>query len=336
MENKTAVKGKDGFKSFLTKIVQTQEFTVIVPFLVVVIIAIILNPVFINPGNLASVARFMSIWGLLAIGETFIIITGEIDISVGSMSSFGAMFFSYLMVNAGLHWALALVLLICATVALSFINGLCIVKLKMPAFIVTIAMLNICKGFARALTYAKPINVNEAPFAADFLKFGTSQIMGTGWGFIFFVVIIVIASIVLKKTAFGSKVIATGDSPMAARIAGIDTDKIKLITFIISGVMVALVAMFMVGRETVANPNNGDGWEMQVVAACAIGGISLDGGSGSMVGTFFGVAFMATITNALNMLAVNPNWQTITVGIVIVLAVVLDITRRNKKFGNAM
>jgi len=243
------------------------------------------------------------------------------------------MFFAYMMTNLELHWVLALLIMILCAVLLSMFNGFCIIKLKMPAFIVTIATLYVCKGLARFVSYAKPINVNAAPRAADFLEFGTSQIMGTGWGFIFFIVIIVIAAIVLKKTAFGHKVIATGDSSTAARISGINTDRIKMITYIISGVMVGLVAMFLVGRETVANPNNGDGWEMQVIAACSIGAISLNGGSGSMVGTFFGVAFMASLTNALNMLAVNPNWQTITVGIVIVLAVTLDIVRRNKKFG---
>ena len=332
MDSNKAI-NKGGFKSFLKKMVEAQEFTVIVPFIVLMIVATILNPVFVKPANLASIARFMSIWGLLAIGETFIIITGEIDISIGSMTSFCAMFFAYLMTMLGLHWALALIIMMATAVILSMFNGFCIIKLKMPAFIVTIAMLYICKGLARFVSYAKPINVNKAPLAQDFLNFGTSKVMGTGWGFIFFVVIIVIAAIVLKKSKFGHQVVATGDSLMAARISGVNTDRIKMITFIISGLMVSLVAMFLVGRETVANPNNGDGWEMQVIAACSIGAISLDGGSGSMVGTFFGVAFMAALTNALNMLAVNPNWQTITVGIVIVLAVVLDITRRNKKFG---
>lgn len=324
---------KKGIRSFLKKIVDAPEFTVIVPFAILVIIAFCLNPIFLKPANLASIARFMSIWGLLAVGETFILLTGEIDISIGSMTSFCSMFFAYMMTNLELHWVLALLIMILCAVLLSMFNGFCIIKLKMPAFIVTIATLYVCKGLARFVSYAKPINVNAAPHAADFLEFGTSQIMGTGWGFIFFIVIIVIAAIVLKKTAFGHKVIATGDSSTAARISGINTDRIKMITYIISGVMVGLVAMFLVGRETVANPNNGDGWEMQVIAACSIGAISLNGGSGSMVGTFFGVAFMASLTNALNMLAVNPNWQTITVGIVIVLAVTLDIVRRNKKFG---
>ena len=179
----------------------------------------------------------------------------------------------------------------------------------------------------------RPINVAKAPFSATFLRFGQATFLGLSWSFWFLLVFMTVAYVLLKKTAFGSRVIAVGDSAMAARISGVDADRIKLITFAISGLMVALVSMFLVGRETVANPNNGDGWEMQVVAACAIGGISLNGGSGSMLGTFFGVAFMAVISNALNMLAVNNNWQTIVVGAVIVLAVLFDIFRRRRKFG---
>jgi len=196
-------------------------------------------------------------------------------------------------------------------------------------------MLYICKGGARALTFAKPINIMNAPGGAGLIQFGQMPVLGgLGWGFVTFILCVIIAQLVLKKTAYGRRVYATGDSLSAARISGINTDKIKISTFLISGVMVALTSMFLVGREASANPNSGDGWEMQIVAACAIGGVSMIGGAGSIVGTFFGVAMMAAIQNMLNMLAVNSNWQSIVVGTIIVAAVIFDVIRRQRKFGS--
>jgi ribose transport system permease protein len=319
----------------LRKLLDAQEITVILPFIVLCAVATALNPVFVSPGNLVSITRLMVLYGFLAIGETFIIIVDEIDISIGSMVAFGAMFFAYLIAEVQLFWWAALLLLLMLTVGLSLINALCVVKLKMPAFIVTIAMLYVCKGGARALTFAKPINILDAPGGGGLIQLGQSPVLGgLGWGFVTFVICVVVAQLVLKKTAYGRRVYATGDSLSAARISGINTDKIKISTFLISGVMVALTSMFLVGREASANPNSGDGWEMQIVAACAIGGVSMIGGAGSIVGTFFGVAMMAAIQNMLNMLAVNSNWQSIVVGTIIVAAVIFDVIRRQRKFGS--
>ncbi len=318
----------------LRKVFELQEITVIVPFIVLCVVAVILNPVFVNPNNIVAMAKMMALYGFLAIGQTFIIIVDEIDISVGSMCALGTMFFAFLLKFAELYWQVALILVFALTIGLSLINGLCVVKLKMPAFIVTIAMLYVCKGAARALTNAKPISIVNAPGARGFIEFGTSPVAGgLGWAFLFFVAFIIIAQLVLKKTAFGRKVYATGDSLPAARNSGINTDRIKIATYVISGFMVAVTSMFLLGREVNANPNTGDGWEMQIIAACAIGGVSMIGGAGSMIGTFFGVAMMAAMQNVLNMLAVNSNWQSVVMGIIIVAAVVFDVLRRNKKFG---
>ena len=316
------------------RLLEIPESTVVLPLIVLVGLATLLNPVFVKPANLVSITRIMVLYGFLAIGQTFIIIVDEVDISVGSMVAFAAMFFAYLLNNAQFHWVPALLLTFALSMGLSLVNGLCVVKLKIPAFITTIAMLYICRGGARALTFAKPISVMKAAGAGSFIKFGTAPMLGgLGWGFVFLIVSIVIAQLVLKKTAFGRKVYATGDSLPAARISGVNTDRIKLSAYLISGVMVGMTAMFLLGREVSANPNTGDGWEMYVIAACAIGGVSMTGGAGSMVGTLCGVAMMAAIQNVLNMLAVNSNWQSVVVGVMIIAAVVLDVLRRNRKFG---
>lgn len=321
-------------KNFFARMFEQPESTVILPLVVLFIIATLVNPVFVNPANLASITRLMVLYGFLAIGQTFVILVKEIDISVGSMVAFASMFFAHLMANLGVHWIPALLLTFVLTIVLSLINGLCIVKLKIPAFITTIAMLYICRGGTRALTFAKPIPLMTTPEAEGFLAFGTSRIVGgLGWSFIFFIAFIIITQLVLKKTAFGRRVCATGDNLPAARISGVNTDRIKLIAYLISGAMVATTALFLTGREMNANPNTGDGWEMLVIASCAIGGISMTGGYGSMVGTLCGVALIASMQNMLNMLAFNANWNSVAVGVVIIAAVVVDVVRRNKKYG---
>ncbi len=311
-----------------------QELASILPVLVLFIIISIVNPHFISGTNLANMGKLLSIWGMLAIGECFIMMVGEIDISISAMCCWCGMFFAWLMVNIGLPWYAALIFTILMGFICSMINGLCIVKLKLPAFVVSIGMTYVFKGFAKFITQSMPINIKLAESGAQFAKFGTARIMGNaGWALPITIAAFVIAWLILHKTAYGRKITATGDSLIAARISGVDTDKIKLSVFAISGVLVGIVSALMVGRDTTANPASCAGWEMNCIAACAIGGTSMDGGSGSIIGLFFGVVFMAGVLNALNLLSINSNYQNIIIGLSIMISVTADIMRRQKKLG---
>ena len=324
-----------GFVSAIKRILAVQEVTVLIPLLVLVGIVTAINPVFVDPGNLRALARMFSAWGLLAIGETFIILIGEIDISVGSMVSFATMFLAYMIAMLGLPLYLAIILTIALTVALSLINGLCIVKLKIHAFITTIAMLNICRGAARVLSFARSIKIYGLEGTEGFSRFGMAEPLGTNWAFVIFIALIIVGQFVLRKTSYGRKIYATGDNKNVAKIAGINIDRVKISTFVISGVMVALTAILLLAKQGTANPNFGQGWELMIIAATAIGGISLVGGSGSMIGTLIGVVLFATISNILILLEVNQHMQSVLTGIIMVLSVIIDIRRRNKLLGNA-
>lgn len=327
---------KDSSTQLIKRIFAVPEVSILIPLIVLVGIVTAINPIFIDPNNLQALARSMAFWGLLALGETFILLIGEIDISVGSMVSFGTMFFAYLIKELSFPLGLAIGATFALTIALSMISAFCIVKLKINSFITTIAMLTICKGAARVLTFARSITVSGIPGTEGFSDFGAKEPLGLSWAFIIFIVLIVAGNFVLRKTAYGRKIYATGDSKTVAEIAGIKIDRIKMSTFAISGVLVGLVSILLVAKQGTANPNFGQGWELMIIAATAIGGISLVGGSGSMLGTLIGVVLFATISNILILLEVNQHLQQVITGVIIVLSVLIDIRRRKKLLGNSV
>lgn len=320
-------------RRFFKKIIDRQEVGVLLPLILLTGLATAINPVFVEWANLSIMLTRMSTWGLLAIGMTFIILIGEIDVSIGSMVSFGAMMFATLLQKLSMPLVPAIILVFVLTVSLSAVNAFCIVKLKLSAFITTIAMLNICKGAGRVLTDARPVSIFGLETTKGLTDFGNTEIQGLGIMFFLFIALVLIAQFVLTKTVYGRKVYATGDSKTVARLAGIRVDRIKISAFIISGFMVGLASIMTVARETVGNPNYGEGWELIVIAATCIGGISLVGGSGSMIGTLIGVTIIAAISNILILLNVNQHMQAILTGIILILSVLVDVRRRNKKLG---
>lgn len=327
---------KNNTKSTLKRALNSQELIVLLPLAVLCIAATLFNPNFLKPQNLGAMAKSLAPWGLLAIGETFIIISGQIDISIGSMVSLGTVFFANAMANWRLAFLPAVLLTMLLTVGLSAINGYFIIYREVPAFLSSIALLYICKGSANAMTNAKQIVLYTKELedlAGNFLAFGQKEFLHINYAFVFFIVLCLVLQFVLKKTPFGRMVLATGDNENVAKVAGIHTKRIQLYTYLISGVFVALSALFVVGREGVGSPKYGEGWEMTVVAATAIGGISLVGGSGNLFGTMIGVFVMAVISNVLILFNVNQHFQSVILGIIIVLSVVMDVQRRNKLLG---
>lgn len=317
-------------KLFLT----VPEFTAALTLGVVVIIAVSMNPVFLSRGNLAALSTMAMYIGLLALGESLIIIAGEIDISIGSMMNFALMLQAWLIAFHNFPWQLAALAGICLSMTLSFISSLLIVKVKMPPFIVTIAMLYACRGGARILTFSKPISLSGNPNAEGLFYIGTNKsIAGFEWGFILLIILVIITNIILKRTAYGRQIIAVGDNKKAARLSGIKSDRIKISTFLISGFLVGLTSTLILANTQGASAGLGDGWEMYVICGCAVGGISLVGGAGSAISTLLGVIFVVSMNNILVMMSVNSNWQGIFLGTFIVLAVLLDTWRRGKIFG---
>jgi ribose transport system permease protein len=331
-ELKNVKTGNAGLR-IIKRIFDIQEVNTILPVLILVIVAISLNPGFVTPLNLAAIGRRMSMWGLVAIGEALIIMTGNFDVSIGAIVALCCTFFAVAATAWHIPLVLAILLTILLSVALSGISGLIVVKLKISSFLTTIAMLFIARGLARTMTYSRPVPISPAPGSAIFLHFGQAEPLNMSWNFFLFIALIIVFQIILKKTAYGRKIYATGDNPNVARLSGINTDTIKITMFVVSGVMIGLASVFLTAKEAMGNPVWGMGWELQAIAAVAIGGISLIGGAGSMIGLLIGVIMMQVIGNILILLQINLNMQSVVLGVIMILATILDLRRRNKVLG---
>jgi ribose transport system permease protein len=331
-ELKNVKTGNAGLR-IIKKIFDIQEVNTILPVLILVIVAISFNPGFVTPLNLAAIGRRMSMWGLVAIGEALIILTGNFDVSIGAIVALACTFFAVAATAWHIPIILAILLTILLSVTLSAISGFVVVKLKISSFLTTIAMLFIARGLARTMTYSRPVPISPAPGSAIFLHFGQAEPLHMSWNFFLFIALIIAFQLILKKTAYGRKIYATGDNPNVARLSGINTDTIKITMFIISGVMIGLSAVFLTAKEAMGNPVWGMGWELQAIAAVAIGGISLIGGAGSMIGLLIGVIMMQVIGNILILLQINLNMQSVVLGVIMILATILDIKRRNRILG---
>lgn len=306
------------------------EVGVIIPLLAFVIIFYAINPVFLSPDNITTMLRAMSFVGVIAIGQTLLMISGAFDLSVGSTAGLAAIICSYAMVNMHLPiWAAVLAGLgVGALVGL--VNSFSVLKLGVPAFISTLGMMYIAKG----ITFLISKGYTIYPLPDPVKTFGTAEPFNTSWSFVIFVLLAIAAHIVLSKTTYGRKLYAVGGNPEVARLAGISPAKIQMTGFIIVGMAAALGGMLLMARIVTGNPTIGLGWEMNVIAGVVIGGVSLFGGSGSIPGAFLGLLIMQVVTNGLVVVNVDPYWQTVSIGVIMIIAVAIDILRRKSKMAS--
>ena len=274
---------------------------------------------FSTANNLLTVARQVSITVIVGIGVTFIMITGNIDLAVGSYLALSGIFLANA-IMLGVPWWLAVILTMVALGALQLLVGTVIAKQKLTSLIVTLAMLSIARGIALSWAGGKPVYI-ENP---DFMKIGNGY-----WGPIPIPVIIaacalVIGQFVLRKTRFGRYVYAVGGNEEAARSSGINTDRIKISVFVISGCLTGLAGCVMAGRLFSGSPVAGQGFELDVVASIVIGGTSMNGGTGSMIGTLIGAFMVGAINNGLTILGVEYYYQLMAKGLIIFLAILID------------
>jgi ribose transport system permease protein len=254
-------------------------------------------------------------------------IAGEIDLSVGSVAGLGAIVASWLMKDA--HWPLAAGLLagLGTGAVAGLINGLVAVRLGIPAFIATLGMLYIARGLNYLLCQGYPIYPLPGPLVA----FGKAEPFGVSWAFVFLVATVAIGDFCLRKTVFGRTVLATGGNAEVARIAGINTARVKIGCYMLTGTLAALGGMLVMAQLNVGQPEIGTGWELDVIASVVIGGVSLFGGVGTVTGTFLGLLIMQVVRNGLVVSGVSTHWQTVAVGVIMIAAVGADLLRRRAK-----
>jgi ribose transport system permease protein len=313
--------------SSLRRILAIPELGTLLPLLAFTIFFYALNPVILSSSNVGALLRGMSYVGVIAIGMTFLMISGEIDLSVGSVAGLCAVVSAWLMKSAGWSVFPAVIAGLLTGGLAGLINGLVTVRANVPAFIATLGMMYIARGFNYLVCAGYPIY----PLPESVRNFGAADTLGTSWSFVIFIVLIAIFDFILRWSVPGRTVYATGGNKEVARLAGINTDLVKILCFVLTGTMAALGGMQLMFRINVGQPEIGVSWELEVVSAVVIGGVSLFGGVGTIIGTLWGLAIMQVIRSGLVITGVNTHWQTVAIGLIMIVAVLLDLLRRRAK-----
>jgi ribose transport system permease protein len=283
---------------------------------------------FASTGNLLNLLVQVSINTVLAVGLTFVILVGGIDLSVGSVLALGTVVGATLMIDTSrplwLSVTLAVGACLVAGLLAGLLNGVVTERWRVPSFIVTLGMLNVARGGAAVLSDNSTISGLPLPF----VDFGTEILFGViPMIFLIALATVLAAWFVLRFTVFGRLVYAVGTNEESVRLSGHDTRRIKIACFVISGACAGLAAVIFLLRLNVGSPTAGVGYELTAIAAVILGGTALTGGRGSVIGTFLGACLLQVLTTGLQLLGVGDNYRLIVVGAVIVVAVVLDTYR---------
>ena len=290
------------------------------------------SPQFLQADNLVGILQSTAVNGVLAIACTFVIITSGIDLSVGTLMTFCAVMTGVVLTYMGMPLWLG----ICAAIffgALSgFVSGLLIAKLKIPPFIATLGMMMLLKGLSLVISGTKPIYFNDTPgftaISQDSLIGDIVPALPIPNAVLILFLVAVAASIVLNRTLLGRYTFALGSNEEAVRLSGVNTDFWKIVVYTVSGGICGIAGLLIASRLNSAQPALGQGYELDAIAAVVIGGTSLSGGTGTIVGTIIGAFIMSVLTNGLRILSVAQEWQTVVTGVIIILAVYADILRR--------
>jgi galactofuranose transport system permease protein len=292
---------------------------------VVVIVAALTLDGFFTGGNIENILLHASFVGLIAVGMTFVIITGGVDLSVGSLVALGGVL-AGLSVGAG--WPLALIVPTLACGIIGLVNGLLIAKARLPFFIVTLAGLLGFRGLALVLSGAQTIPISGSP---AFVWFGQGEIFGLDVPIIIMLVTFVVGALVLNRTRYGEALFAVGGSEEAARLAGVQVDRVKIIAYTASGALSGLAGALVAAWLSAGQPLVGQAWELYAIAAVVLGGTLLTGGAGTMLGSLAGLLLFYTIQNVINQVGTLTSYtQQVVTGafLIVVVAAQTYLTRK--------
>lgn len=312
--------GKSEEKNFDTKGF-IAKYGVIIGLVLIMAFFTIMKSKFLTVDNILNMLRQTSINGFLAIGMTFVVLTGGIDLSVGSIVGASGMFAALVArTSTGMPWFLAVLVGLGIGLLLGTVNGVIVSYLRVPAFIATLGMLSIARGVTYMASDAKPV----PGLSPGFLKIGGGSLGIIPIPVVILALVLVICYIVLYKTRYGRYVFATGGNAVSARVSGINVRGVTCSVYMISGILAGLAGVILTSRVTSGLAAGGDGYEVDAIAAAVIGGNSLSGGRGRLWGTIIGFLIMGAMNNGLDMMAVSSYWQLVIKGIIIIGAVMLD------------
>ncbi|HEY5320082.1 MAG TPA: ABC transporter permease [Galbitalea sp.] len=301
----------------------SPEAGVVVACVVVFVLISISAPTYATAGNLQVMGRDLSQVGILALGEAFVILTGGIDLSVGALAGLAGIMAAWFNVDGHLPAPLAILITIVICIVVGLWHGLMVTKLKVPPFVITLVTFTIAQGMALAITGGTPIDNIDPLFSA----ISGQYLLQVPIPALIFIVVAVVAWFFLERTYVGRQIYAVGGNREAARLAGIPTDRRIITTYVVSAALAAVVGVLVIGRMNVADPSVGPGWELVAIAAAVVGGVSLFGGEGRILGVAAGAILLEIIANGLLALHVSPYFQQVVQGAVLGAAILLDRLR---------
>jgi ribose transport system permease protein len=306
----------------------TQTILAFASLILMIIIFSILSPNFPTYSNMNTILLATAVNGILAVGITFIIITGGIDLSIGTVMTFCSVMCAVTITNFGFPIFVGLIVAVITGALCGFANGALVAKLKLPPFIATLGMMNVTRGLNLIISGTKPVYLTEAEGFSDI---AIKMVLGIPNGVLIFFIVAIIAALILTKTILGRYTFAIGSNEEAARLSGINTDAWKIGIYTLSGAIFGIAGIVMASRLSSAQPALGQGYEMDAIAAAVIGGASLSGGEGGILGTIIGAFIITVLTNGLRILSVPQEWQMVVTGVIVIGAVYMDIARRRIK-----
>jgi ribose transport system permease protein len=287
---------------------------------------------FLQPDNLIGILQATAVNGVLAVATTFVIITGGIDLSIGTLMTFCAVIAGVFLTYWGLPMPVGILAAIAAGALCGSVSGTLIAKMKIPPFIATLGMMLLLKGLALVISGTRPIYFNDTPnfpmISQESLIAAILPFLPIPNGVLILFVVAVASSLILTRTALGRYTFALGSNEEAVRLSGVNTDFWKIIVYTVSGGICGIAGLIIASRLNSAQPALGQGYELDAIAAVVIGGTSLSGGRGTILGTIIGALIISVLTNGLRILSVAQEWQTVVTGVIIILAVYADILRR--------
>lgn len=299
-----------------------SELTTVIALIILMAVITIINSNFLTANNLLNLLLQVTSNALIAFGMTFVILTGGIDLSVGSILALSSALTAGLL-GSGMHVTLAILISLILGCILGMMNGLLISYGKLAPFIVTLATMTIFRGATLVYTNGNPITKGLSDtFLFQFL--GQGYIVGIPFPVIIMFIVFIVLYVLLHKTAFGKSVYAIGGNEKAAYISGVKLNKVKIIIYSISGIMASISGLIITSRLSSAQPTAGASYEMDAIAAVVLGGTSLSGGKGRILGTLIGALIIGVLNNGLNIIGVSAFWQQVVKGVVILIAVLID------------
>lgn len=311
-------------RGFWEKLKQSDILLLLVALIVLCVIVQCFTPVFLTKRNIMNTLRQVSLTAICGFGMTMVILIGEIDLSVGSQQAIAGISSVIVLNETGSPFLAVLAALVCGVVV-GAVNGLLVTKLKLNSLIATLGTMAIWRGACMVVTGAVSIQ-SEVP---AFQEIGTGFIGPVPNAVVIAVILYVGVYYLLNHTTFGRQVYAIGGNAEASRLAGLPVERIKMIVYVVCGVLSMLSGVLLASRMSSAQPTAGTGFEMIVIASVILGGISMDGGIGSIAGALIGMLILGVLQNGLTLMDVSSFWQDITRGLVIIIAVYLDNVRKS-------